>query len=145
MQFYMLDADPIKSAKLLPDYALFKVNLREGWQILSDIGHIFGVTWPEQNALYSESHALTRMLCSTQERFNNFLQHYEANLTAYRIRTNILKCTWRVKYENFRVSNAATEIRAQIPNSEYDSTRIYLLTTKRKHLTAAEIERLTNA
>lgn len=141
----MLDADPIKSAKMLPDYALFKVNLREGWQILSDIGHIFGVTWPEQNELYSESHALTRMLCSTKDRFDDFLDHYEACLVAYRVRKNDLKCTWRVKYEHFRVSNAGTEIRARIPNCEYESTRIYLLTNKRQHLTAQEIERLTNA
>jgi hypothetical protein len=32
-----------------------------------------------------------------------------------------------------------------LPQDEYESTRIYLLTTKRNHLTAAEIERLTNA
>jgi hypothetical protein len=136
----MLDADPIKSAKLLPDYALFKVNLREGWQILSDIGHIFGVTWPEQNALYSESHALTRMLCSTKERFVAFLRHYEACLNEYYIRSGHIS-SWYSKYALF---NHEAEIASHLPNSEYDSTRIYLLTTKRKHLTAAEIERLTN-
>jgi hypothetical protein len=140
----MLDADPIKSAKMLPDYALFKVNLREGWQILSDIGHIFGVTWPEQNELYSESHALTRMLCSTKERFVNFLWHYEACLLEYQIRKHTIP-TWTFKYERFMVSNAHMEIASHLPSSEYDSTRIYLLTNKRQHLTAAEIERLTNA
>ena len=143
MQFYMLDADPIKSAKLLPDYALFKVNLREGWQILSDIGHIFGVTWPEQNALYSESHALTRMLCSTQERFVAFLRHYEACLLEYKARKCIMS-SWYFKYQRFMFTTARAEIGKQLPNSEYESTRIYLLTTKRNHLTAAEIERLTN-
>jgi hypothetical protein len=140
----MLDADPIKSAKLLPDYALFKVNLREGWQILSDIGHIFGVTWLEQNALYSESHALTRMLCSTQERFIAFLRHYESCLLEYKTRKGIMS-TWQYKYARFLFTTAAREIGKQLPNNEYESTRIYLLTTKRNHLTVAEIERLTNA
>jgi hypothetical protein len=144
MQFYMLDADPIKSAKLLPDYALFKVNLREGWQILSDIGHIFGVTWPEQNALYSESNALTRMLCRSRTAFSDFLCHYAACCNEYRIRKENISL-WEHKFILFMRSCSDHTLRDRLPQDEYESTRIYLLTTKRKHLTAAEIERLTNA
>jgi hypothetical protein len=144
MQFYMLDADPIKSAKLLPDYALFKVNLREGWQILSDIGHIFGVTWPEQNALYSESHALTRMLCRSRTAFSDFICHYAACCNEYRERTGT-ESVWALRFKVFLALYTQDKIWPLLPQDEYDSTRIYLLTTKRKHLTAAEIERLTNA
>ena len=141
MQFYIVHPDPEKSAEMLPDYALKQVNLREGFQILSDIAHIHGVTWPEQNACYSRSHALTRKLSSSRERFQRFLENYNACLTEYERRWG--KCSWVDKYFEFLGAGADTAISRKLPADEYEDTRRYLLTEKRDKLTEAEAKRLS--
>lgn len=78
MQFYIIHEDPKTNVQLLPEYALKKVNIREGWQILSDIGHIHGVSWPKQNKIYSASHVLTRSFCVNLIAFDRFMLHYIA-------------------------------------------------------------------
>lgn len=75
MQFYRLSEDPGINVCLLPEYAL-KVNVREGWQILSDIGHIYGITWKNQNKCYSKSHPTTRFHARDWEAIKSFLEHY---------------------------------------------------------------------
>lgn len=52
MQFYRLHKQPEISAKMLPDYALKLVNIREGWQIISDCGHALYLSWETQNNVY---------------------------------------------------------------------------------------------
>lgn len=58
MQFYRLHKQPEISAKMLPDYALKLVNIREGWQILSDCGHALYLSWETQNNEYNRYHLI---------------------------------------------------------------------------------------
>jgi hypothetical protein len=139
MQFYIVHPDPATSARMLPDYALKQVNLRKGWQILSDIGHIHGVTWEGQNTLYSASHALTRLLCSSPKRFNEFLANYEACLREYARRFG-KKASWSARYSKFLESGRGWEL----PADEYENVRRYLLGYKADKLTEAEKARLEN-
>jgi hypothetical protein len=139
MQFYIVHPDPATSARMLPDYALKQVNLREGWQILSDIGHIHGVTWEGQNTLYSASHALTRLLCSSPSRFVNFLGNYEACLDEYNKRYG-KPSPWAEKYRMFEYR--WFDIHEKLPTDEYESVRRYLLEYKADKLTDAEKARI---
>jgi hypothetical protein len=141
MQFYIVHPDPATSARMLPDYALKQVNLREGWQILSDIGHIHGVTWEGQCKLYSASHALTRLFCSSPEKFIEFVKHYEACLQEYAIR--FLKVpSWQHMYIEFMLAAGQLMIHRKLPVNEYESVRRYLLEYKADKLTDAEKARI---
>lgn len=142
MQFYKLDKDPTKSSQLLPDYALKKVNLREGYQILSDIGHILNFHWEGQNKLYSASHALTRHICSSKENFLEFIMHYMANRKEYFRRFN-KRPIYDNEFTNFLMANGLDEIvNFRIYLDEYVATRYYLLDYKSQHLTDEEKVRL---
>jgi hypothetical protein len=141
MQFYIVHPDPATSARMLPDYALKQVNLREGWQILSDIGHIHGVTWEGQCKLYSASHALTRLLCSTPERFQQFRAHYECCLLEYEDRFGKAS-SWDARYTAFLKDHGPARIKDRLPHTEYESVRRYLLEYKADKLTNAEKTRL---
>lgn len=142
MQFYMIHKDAKTSAKLLPDYALKKVNIREGWQILSDIGHIHGIKWNGQNRLYSASHALTRSFCS-KDAYNRFIQHYNQNLIEYEARFKS-RTVFHDKFEAFADSGIGFDLYLVLPESTYESTRQYLLSQKTKHLSEDEIVKLTD-
>lgn len=139
MQFYILHEDPITSAKMLPDYALKRVNIREGWQMLSDIGHILDIVWVGQNQLYSKSHAKTLSFCSSLERFRFFLNHYSACLTEY-LRRYGNNTVWHERYNRFMQDCIYNSICLRLPKDEYEQTLRYLLNQKRKHLTESEIE-----
>ena len=78
MRFYMVHPDPVMNVKLLPEYAIKKVNVLEGWSILSDIGHIFDIHWKYQNKLYSRTHIMTRTLSANKDAFIRFWAHYKA-------------------------------------------------------------------
>ena len=143
MQFYMLHPDPVTSSKLLPDYALKKVNLREGWQMISDIGHMVGVTWPEQNKVYSLSHAKTRSFAIDGHAWINFLDHYRANCIEYTRRYG-KQSIWWVKYTLFCLKDYNVRIWQALPeeaNRYHDDIR-YLLAHKEHLLTAEEIAAL---
>lgn len=145
MQFYIVHPDPATSAKLLPDYALFKVNLREGWQILSDIGHIHDVHWAGQNRLYSESHALTRSFCSDPHTFDEFLQNYRQCLREYHKRKGV-KSTYSDKFFNtFMAENCNIGIHRKIAKDKYESVRRYLVRNKKKHLSGEDFLILSTA
>lgn len=136
MQFYIIHPDPAKNVELLPKYALKKVNVREGWQILSDIGHIHGVTWEGQNKLYSASHVLTRSFCQNRKEFKRFKEHYS---------TCVMWAggSFLVKY-NYFLKQALTELYKAVPEhrTREEFAIEYLLTTKAKHLTEEEISQL---
>lgn len=140
MQFYILDKDPIKSAELLPDYALEKVNLREGWQIISDIGHIYGVTWGTQNKLYSASHSLTRYFACSKDNFWELIENYIACLYEYKYRFG-METIYHInyyKYSNYIYKN----ILEKIVGDKYKDCSNYLLKYKSKYLSDKEIERM---
>lgn len=86
MQFYAIHKEPRLNAKYLPDYALKKVNVREGYQILSDIGHCFNVHWETQNKLYNYNHPATMRWRKDGESFDRFVDYYEACLEEYKRR-----------------------------------------------------------
>jgi len=144
MQFYIVHPDPATSARMLPDYALKQVNLREGWQILSDIGHIHGVTWEGQNTLYSASHALTRLLCSSPAKFREFVDNYVHCLVEHRRRFDKAS-PWESKYKAFlKAVDQIVLLEERLPADEYESVRRYLLEYKGDKLTEAEKARLEN-
>jgi hypothetical protein len=126
---------------MLPDYALKQVNMREGWQILSDIGHIHGVTWEEQNKLYSASHALTRLLCSSPERFYSFILHYEACLSEHYKRFGE-HSPLAFRYFAHFTPEIQQSLVDRLPADEHESTRRYLLEYKADKLKEAEKARL---
>ena len=146
MQFYMLHSDPVPSSRALPDYALFQVNLREGWQILSDIVHtVYGTTerdacFPGQNKLYSASHALTRQL-GTKAMFVRFMRHYTANLDEYERRKG-KPSAYAKKYDSFLRNYFVTVLAYQLPADIYESARQYITTAKADKLTASESENI---
>ena len=138
MQFYILNSNPETSVKLLPDYALKRVNLREGWQIISDIGHINNVRWENQNKLYSASHALTRSL-NTKTEFYEFIEHYKACLIEYKKR--FMKETKFHEWFNNAVE-ILKKLSQKLPKNVYESRVDYLLKYKTKFLSQEEIEKL---
>ena len=138
MQFYIIHEDPIINAYTLPEYALQKVNIREGWQIMSDIGHRFGVTWEGQNKPYSPTHAFTRSL-SHASAFLRFFKHYEACCNAYRNRYG----KSRAEIDSFVAArNDIKRIVSRLPDTPTAETADYLLTAKQKHLTNRDVANL---
>jgi len=140
MQFYITDSNPDRSAALLPDYALQKVNIREGYQILSDIGHKTGITWNGQNKLYSASHALTRSFMTVPS-FWEFVAHYRANLLEYEKRFN-KQTAWHSKFAEFHMKGCAERIAARLPGDRFEEVRRYLIDCKGDKLSEAEKERI---
>ena len=135
MQFYILDEDPVKNLEILPKYAIDKVNIREGWQILSDIGHICGVTWEGQNKLYSASHVLTRSFARDRTTFLRFIKHYTECVCSR-------KNSFYHKYG--KTMRAISEIVSKLPDyrSETEYMIQYLLDYKSDKLTEEEIASL---
>ena len=133
MQFYIIHPDPETNVKLLPAYALKKVNVREGWQILSDIGHIHGVKWEEQNKLYSASHVLTRSFCQNQSELKRFLAHYDACVTA-------VGGSFKKKHDLFNIPLILDALFSVVPveRTREEFTIDYLLESKSQHLTEQE-------
>jgi hypothetical protein len=146
MQFYIIHDDPIVNAKILPDYCLKKVNIREGWQMLSDIGHLFEVSWDGQNSLYNSYHAETRRYWRNKYSFFMFISYYHECLIEYFYRFGKTTVFHR-KFNNLIKSNTITVLAEKIGSKLlYDKDQIvkYLLDTKTQHLNNVEIERLNN-
>jgi hypothetical protein len=136
MQFYIINENPIANAQNLPAYALRKVNIREGWQILSDVGRRFGVTWPGQNEPYNPFHSLTRTF-SNQLALMRFVAHYHACCIAYEAR-GFGQHMYIDAFRDFIAAGTVTVLCDALPADEYAETRHYLRTRKAKHLTDAE-------
>lgn len=145
MQFYIIHDDPETNTNLLPDYAITKVNVREGWQILSDIGHLFGVTWEGQNKPYSIWHAETRRFWKGVDSFIDFLDHYNACLNKY-YELKGKTTTYHDKFNLFFKSESLAKIRVAIVNSlirtDHDQMIFKLITQKREHLSKSEYDKL---
>jgi hypothetical protein len=153
MQYYKLAEDSSVSSKLLPDYALAKVNLREGWQIISDIGHVVGVTWEGQNKVYSPYHAKTRTFWKTKKDFLSLCIQYEQDLIEYETRMGenrkyFTQKTWSryQKLYSFFIYNVCQKIIKKLPEqrNSFEMDLIYLLDRKKDKLTEEEIKRLDN-
>jgi hypothetical protein len=57
-----------------------RVNVREGWQMISDIGHAVGVTWPEQNKEYNRWHSNTRKWWIDRSEFQRLYTLFQISL-----------------------------------------------------------------
>ena len=147
MQFYILDADATTSARALPDYALKKVNLREGWQILSDCGHALGFEWEGQCREYNRYHPNTWKFWCSCEGMEMLWQHWCACLVEYerRFGRDRMAATYWAKYEFVvgPVMRGMIETASAQPPTAAARTAAYMLARKAKHLTEDEIKRLT--
>lgn len=141
MQFYRVMSDPELNAKFLPDYAIKSVNVREGYQILSDCGHALGVSWETQNKEYNRCHPNTWRHWKNPRAFYDFLNHYIACLSEADNRgfTKIYE-TYRAKLQVFIVE-VLPDITVPDLTEEQHMAK-YLLHRKSKHLSEEEIETL---
>jgi hypothetical protein len=142
MQFYVIHEDPQENAKLLPDYCLKKVNIREGWQMLSDIGHAHNITWEGQNREYNRYHPNTWKWWKTKKQFLRFIRYYFFCLSEYKIRFNKTtifhkKFSESMSYIRWSVYNILVDI-----TDEYKEHLNYLLVRKKQHLTNEEFKQL---
>lgn len=142
MQFFVVHKDPYKNAKLLPHYCLKKVNVREGWQILSDIGHYFEVTWKGQNKLYNYNHPAVMRWRKDGVSFDRFVDYYEKCLEEYFSRYK--KTTvFHEKFREFLCCSYVSILRILPEESNDEELTIeYILSAKTKFLTKEEIESL---
>lgn len=148
MQFYMINKDPGISARALPDYAIFQVNVREGYQILSDIGHKFGASWKGQNKCYNPNHPNTMRYWKDVDSFLLFALHYYSCLQEYTRRAKeqgkkyITK--WHVGYAAFGAGDAVDIIRESLPGriDDYQFQILYLLNEKKDKMSATDYLKL---
>jgi len=139
MQFYIIDLYQVENAKKLPAWAL-RVNIREGWQILSDIGHATGISWEGQNREYNRYHANTWRFWKTKEDFLKFYYHYKACLDEYKRAYKI-----KPKYLDFIGNVPMQEILDNInTDSEEKSVIKYMLERKSKNMSVEEIDIMKN-
>jgi len=143
MQFYVLHKNPIENAKILPDYALRKVNLREGWQMLSDIGHAHNLKWDNQNKEYNRYHPNTWRWWKNKECFNLFLLYYLECCLEYQRRFKKTN-SFINQFLRFYCTNVDKLCKVIQNMSEEESIIQYILHRKRKFLTKNEIEKLNN-
>ena len=139
MQFYIVHKDPVKNAKMLPTYAL-KVNMREGWQILSDIGHRFGVSWENQCKAYNPAHPWTRTF-SHQQGFNRLIHGLEDCCNEYYNRTGKAPC-WCGWVADFKAADKDETLFCSLPHDQEAETIHYLKNYKADKMTLKELEAL---
>ena len=145
MNFFRILEDPKENAEILPDYVIFKVNCREGIQILSDIGHLFNVTWEGQYKQYSPYHAKTREFWRSKEDFVDFVNHLTACLNEYTkraIQQNKNSFTvWHQVFTKFLIT-AYNKLCNKIPEgwTIFQQDLFCLLNQKRDKLTKEEIK-----
>ena len=87
---------------------LVNVNLREGWQIISDILHRFNKSTFGQTQKYNPYHAVTRQF-STQDTFLELCFHYRACCDEYMKRTQ-QKLAWITYFEQMDFVEIATDL-----------------------------------
>lgn len=134
MQCYIVHKDPKQSAKLLPTYAL-RVNMREGWAILSDIGHRFGVTFDHQTKAYNP---WTRTF-SHKQGIGRLIVGIAMCCAEYVKRTGKYPC-WCEWISNFETK--VEELLRALPVDQEAKTLHYLVTAKADKMTEAELTTL---
>lgn len=141
MQFYEIHEDPWISAKSNPDYAIREVNVREGYQILSDCGHALGYSWSTQNKEYKRYHPNTWRYWKNSKAFYNFIDHYIACLSEARDRGfDKLYTTYQAKFKVFMLEVFPY---MKIPDhTDQQNIIFYLLNRKIHKITPEEEQRL---
>lgn len=144
MQFYILHKDCWKNAELLPDYCLKKVNIREGYQILSDCGHAVDLKWSTQNKEYNRYHPNTWRYWKNTTAFYDFVDHYIACLCEYKKRFGEEKTyiTYRNKLRGF-IYEALPYLAKYVKNyTEEQHIARYLVDRKEQHLNSKDCRNL---
>lgn len=143
MQFYIINKDPWINAKILPDYCIKQVNVREGWQILSDCGHAIGVTWLTQNKEYNRYHPNTWRYWKNEKAFYDFIDYYIACLIECKDRFGECKLylTYRDKLRVF-MTEALPYIKNIESLTDEQHVALYLLNRKKQHLNIQDLERM---
>lgn len=144
MQFYIIHKDPEINSKYLPDYALKKVNIREGYQILSDCGHALGLSWETQNKEYNRYHPNTWRFWKTKSSFYDFIDYYTYNLMEYKARfgEDNFYTTYKIKFNIFIFHALPLISQLNCDMTEEEHTMLYLVSRKTSHITVEEISRL---
>jgi len=141
MQFYIIHDDPRVNAKNMPKYGV-RVNVREGYHMLSTIGHLFSITWEGQYKTLNPYHAETRKHWKDIKSFDFFISHYEQCLVQYEL-IYWQQTKWHEGYFNFQKRAQSLLREAIISYSEKHNQVIqYLLSVKSKHLKPKEITTL---
>lgn len=141
MQFFIINKDPLVNAETLPEYAITKVNCREGIQILSDIGHNMRITWEGQNKAYSIWHAETRRFMVNRKEFRNFVNHLRACLIQYAAIKG-KKCSYWSKFVN--AADGIVEIINALPeNRSHEEFMLdYLIRGKSEKMKPEDLQKL---
>ncbi len=117
--------------------------MREGWQILSDIGHAVNVTWEGQNKEYNKNHPACMRWRKDQDTFGLFLKYYIKCLLEYSERFDVSN-KFHSKFSDFCFNKIECKIKKNLPKkrTEEQMTIDYLLQAKKNHLTKYEIKKL---
>jgi len=140
MQFYVVHKDPIINAILLPDYAIKKVNVREGWQILSDIGHAHDVLWTNQNKEYNRYHPNCWKWWKDKDNFHDFILYYSSCLNEYTKRFKSIT-VWHLSIKDYIQVHSKLLDKIQDLTDEQHTAK-YILHRKLDKLTKADISKL---
>lgn len=146
MQFYIIHEDPYQNAKLLPDYAIKKVNVREGWMILCDCCRAVGIEFEGMTKEYNRYHPNTARFWVDRNTFHRFMSYYNQCLNEYGKRFGYntkMHLTYSKKYIYFfnrYYDDFFNDVK--FPGSKEKQVIQYMLERKSQHLTEEERERL---
>lgn len=115
-----------------------RVNVREGWQMISDIGHAVGVTWETQNKEYNRWHSNTRKYWVNQDNFDKLIYLFTFSVRYLKDINDKIGFTYFDKYH----TNSMFYIRNRLPvdRTEQQHEVLYMLECKRKNMTQEEID-----
>jgi hypothetical protein len=119
----------------LPLWAL-RVNVREGWQMISDIGHAVDVTWPEQNKEYNRWHSNTRKWWIDRSKFQRLYTLFQISLFELynkKDKTGVAYLKKDAYFDGNRVYNKLPKNR-----TEQQHEVLYMLKRKSKNMSAEE-------
>ena len=115
-----------------------RVNAREGWQMISDIGHAVGVTWPDQDKEYNRWHSNTRKWWIKRGTFNTLMGIFVTSVNSLVKENDKTGLTYLAKYQNSHAFIA--DIYYALPSfrtvRQHDV--LYMLKRKSKNMTAEE-------
>lgn len=123
--------DPELSARILPTYAL-RINIREGWTMMSDIGHRFRSHWAHQCEPCNPVHPRTRTF-SHRAGLTVFLNNYRACCQEYYDRTGKMTC-WQQWF-----ADIDTGFWINVPADQEQETLRYLTNYKSDKMTPEEL------
>lgn len=117
-----------------------RVNVREGWQMISDVGHAVGVTWDTQNKEYNRWHSNTRKWWVNNKTLRELLNLYKISLDYLCEINDKTGITYKNKYNIFDMYYLKNSL--PVDRTEQQHEVLYMLERKQKNMTQEEIEML---